>query len=179
MPGRGDGWGHGSAEPHRPCNRVPQRSAPLPRRLVGQQPVAVDHRCGEVDEPSIFRARLLAQHLEGAGLVDRVTFHQDALCPLDQRTPSKRTLELVILGKAAQHDVYRALPIIDVGVADVREDASLRGRLDEGWIAGVQLSIFKGFGHGINKPKANRALMQQNLDWFTRYLWNQPTTSLQ
>jgi dipeptidyl aminopeptidase/acylaminoacyl peptidase len=43
----------------------------------------------------------------------------------------------------------------------------------------VQLSIFKGFGHGINKPKANRAAMQQNLDWFTRYLWNQPTTSHQ
>lgn len=38
----------------------------------------------------------------------------------------------------------------------------------------VQLSIFKGFGHGINKPKANRAAMQQNLDWFTRYIWNQP-----
>lgn len=39
----------------------------------------------------------------------------------------------------------------------------------------VQLSIFKGFGHGINKPKANRAAMQQNLDWFTRYIWNQPS----
>ncbi len=38
----------------------------------------------------------------------------------------------------------------------------------------VQLSIFKGFGHAINKPKANRAAMQQNFDWFTRYLWNQP-----
>jgi dipeptidyl aminopeptidase/acylaminoacyl peptidase len=37
----------------------------------------------------------------------------------------------------------------------------------------VQLSIFKGFGHAINKPKANRAAMQQNLEWFTRYLWNQ------
>jgi dipeptidyl aminopeptidase/acylaminoacyl peptidase len=41
----------------------------------------------------------------------------------------------------------------------------------------VQLSIFKGFGHGINKPKANRAAMQQNLEWFTRYLWNQPSGS--
>jgi dipeptidyl aminopeptidase/acylaminoacyl peptidase len=38
----------------------------------------------------------------------------------------------------------------------------------------VQLSIFKGFGHGLTKPKANRAAMQQNLDWFTRYIWNQP-----
>jgi dipeptidyl aminopeptidase/acylaminoacyl peptidase len=39
----------------------------------------------------------------------------------------------------------------------------------------VQLSIFKGFGHGLTKPKANRAAMQQNLDWFGRYIWNQPS----
>jgi dipeptidyl aminopeptidase/acylaminoacyl peptidase len=39
----------------------------------------------------------------------------------------------------------------------------------------VQLSIFKGFGHGINKPKANRAAMQQNFEWFVRYVWNQPS----
>jgi dipeptidyl aminopeptidase/acylaminoacyl peptidase len=43
----------------------------------------------------------------------------------------------------------------------------------------VQLSIFKGFGHGLNKPKANRAAMQQNMDWFTRYIWNQPTAGSQ
>jgi len=42
----------------------------------------------------------------------------------------------------------------------------------------VQLSIFKGFGHGINKPKANRAAMQQNFEWFTRYIWNQTTGTL-
>lgn len=41
----------------------------------------------------------------------------------------------------------------------------------------VQLSIFKGFGHGINKPKANRAAMQQNLDWFSRYIFNQPNAT--
>ena len=43
----------------------------------------------------------------------------------------------------------------------------------------VQLSIFKGFGHGLTKPKANRAAMQQNLDWFTRHIWNQPTGTQQ
>jgi dipeptidyl aminopeptidase/acylaminoacyl peptidase len=43
----------------------------------------------------------------------------------------------------------------------------------------VQLSIFNGFGHGLTKPKANRAAMQQNLDWFTKYLWNQPTSTQQ
>jgi dipeptidyl aminopeptidase/acylaminoacyl peptidase len=43
----------------------------------------------------------------------------------------------------------------------------------------VQLSIFNGFGHGLTKPKANRAAMQQNLDWFSRYIWNQPTGTQQ
>jgi dipeptidyl aminopeptidase/acylaminoacyl peptidase len=43
----------------------------------------------------------------------------------------------------------------------------------------VQLSIFNGFGHGLTKPKANRAAMQQNLDWFTRYIWNQPAGTQQ
>ena len=38
----------------------------------------------------------------------------------------------------------------------------------------VQLSIFNGFGHGLTRPKANRGAMQQNLDWFTKYLWNTP-----
>ncbi|MEZ5420803.1 MAG: S9 family peptidase [Vicinamibacterales bacterium] len=35
----------------------------------------------------------------------------------------------------------------------------------------TELMIFRGFGHGIDKPKANRALMQQNWDWFGKYLW--------
>lgn len=35
----------------------------------------------------------------------------------------------------------------------------------------VELMIFRGFGHGIDKPKANRGLMQQNWDWFGKYLW--------
>ena len=43
----------------------------------------------------------------------------------------------------------------------------------------VQLVLFKGFGHPLNKPKANRAAMQQNLDWFDKYLWSTPTTSQQ
>ena len=35
----------------------------------------------------------------------------------------------------------------------------------------VRLVLFKGFGHPLNKPKANRAAMQQNFDWFNTYLW--------
>jgi dipeptidyl aminopeptidase/acylaminoacyl peptidase len=38
----------------------------------------------------------------------------------------------------------------------------------------VQLVLFKGFGHPLNIPKANRDAMQQNFDWFTKYLWPLP-----
>ena len=43
----------------------------------------------------------------------------------------------------------------------------------------VQLAIFKGFGHGLNKPRANRGAMQQNLDWFSKYVWGQSTGTVQ
>jgi dipeptidyl aminopeptidase/acylaminoacyl peptidase len=41
----------------------------------------------------------------------------------------------------------------------------------------TQLVLFKGFGHPLNKPKANRAAMQQNLDWFNKYIWASTGTS--
>jgi dipeptidyl aminopeptidase/acylaminoacyl peptidase len=41
----------------------------------------------------------------------------------------------------------------------------------------VQLSVFKGFGHGLTKPKANRAAMEQNLEWFTKYIWGTASSS--
>jgi dipeptidyl aminopeptidase/acylaminoacyl peptidase len=41
----------------------------------------------------------------------------------------------------------------------------------------VELVVFKGFGHGLTKPKANRAAMQQNLDWFNKHLWPTATTT--
>jgi len=34
----------------------------------------------------------------------------------------------------------------------------------------VELFIYPDMGHPITKPKENRAVMQQNLDWFTHYL---------
>jgi dipeptidyl aminopeptidase/acylaminoacyl peptidase len=42
----------------------------------------------------------------------------------------------------------------------------------------VELMIFRGFGHGLDKPKANRAAMQQNWDWFGRYVWGQTPTEI-
>jgi dipeptidyl aminopeptidase/acylaminoacyl peptidase len=36
----------------------------------------------------------------------------------------------------------------------------------------VEMIVYKGFGHGITKPKSQRAVMQHNLAWFNHYIWN-------
>ena len=38
----------------------------------------------------------------------------------------------------------------------------------------VEMIVYKGFGHGITKPKAQRAVMQHNLSWFNHYIFNDP-----
>ena len=43
----------------------------------------------------------------------------------------------------------------------------------------TRLAVFPGFGHGINKPKANRAVMEQNLAWFEKWIWGTEETSQQ
>jgi dipeptidyl aminopeptidase/acylaminoacyl peptidase len=43
----------------------------------------------------------------------------------------------------------------------------------------VELQIFRGFGHGIDKPKANRAAMEKNRDWFAKYIWAEAATTTQ
>jgi len=37
-----------------------------------------------------------------------------------------------------------------------------------------RLILYTGFGHGITKPKSNRAILQANLDWFSHYIWGEP-----
>jgi len=39
----------------------------------------------------------------------------------------------------------------------------------------VEMIVYKGFGHGITKPKSQRAAMQHNLAWFNHYIWNDPS----
>jgi dipeptidyl aminopeptidase/acylaminoacyl peptidase len=38
----------------------------------------------------------------------------------------------------------------------------------------VKMIVYKGFGHGLTKPKAARAAMEHNLEWFNRYVWGDP-----
>jgi len=35
----------------------------------------------------------------------------------------------------------------------------------------TEMVVYKGFGHGINKPRAMRAVMTHNLVWFNHFLW--------
>src|SRR5260221_1932484 len=38
----------------------------------------------------------------------------------------------------------------------------------------VEMVVYKGFGHGITKPKSMRAVMQHNWSWFNHYIWGDP-----
>jgi dipeptidyl aminopeptidase/acylaminoacyl peptidase len=42
----------------------------------------------------------------------------------------------------------------------------------------VRLIVYKGFGHGLNKPRAQRAAMEHNLEWFNQYVFGErPATT--
>ncbi len=42
----------------------------------------------------------------------------------------------------------------------------------------VEMVVYKGFGHGITKPRAMRAVMEHNLAWFNHYLWGDAAPDL-
>ncbi|HXG92257.1 MAG TPA: S9 family peptidase [Blastocatellia bacterium] len=37
----------------------------------------------------------------------------------------------------------------------------------------VRMIVYKGFGHGIDKPKQQRAVMEHNLEWFSQWIWGE------
>jgi dipeptidyl aminopeptidase/acylaminoacyl peptidase len=41
----------------------------------------------------------------------------------------------------------------------------------------VKLIFYKGFGHPINKPKQQRAVMEHNYEWFSKYIWGEETSN--
>ena len=40
----------------------------------------------------------------------------------------------------------------------------------------VKMVVYKGFGHGIDKPKQQRSIMEQNYDWFVQWVWGERPT---
>jgi dipeptidyl aminopeptidase/acylaminoacyl peptidase len=45
----------------------------------------------------------------------------------------------------------------------------VQGLLDQG--VGSKLIVYKGFGHGITKPKERLAATWHNWPWFGKYFW--------
>ncbi|MFL6275974.1 MAG: S9 family peptidase [Blastocatellia bacterium] len=37
----------------------------------------------------------------------------------------------------------------------------------------VKMIVYKGFGHGIDKPKQQRAVMEHNFEWFSLWIWDE------
>jgi dipeptidyl aminopeptidase/acylaminoacyl peptidase len=42
----------------------------------------------------------------------------------------------------------------------------------------VEMAVYKGFGHGITKPKSMRAVMRHNLAWFGHHIFGDPAPDL-
>ena len=42
----------------------------------------------------------------------------------------------------------------------------------------VEMIVYKGYGHGITKPKSMRAVMEHNLAWFGHYIFGDPKPDL-
>ena len=42
----------------------------------------------------------------------------------------------------------------------------------------VEMVVYKGFGHGINKPRSTRAVMEHNLVWFNHFIFGDPMVDL-
>lgn len=43
----------------------------------------------------------------------------------------------------------------------------------------VKMIVYKGFGHGINKPKQQRAVMEHNYEWFSQWIWGETAPAVQ
>ena len=46
-----------------------------------------------------------------------------------------------------------------------------RGLEDRG--VPVKMVVYKGFGHGIDKPKQQRAVLEHNYEWFSQWIWGE------
>ncbi len=113
--------------------------------------MAVEDCRGQVDELAVIDSGLLAQHLESACLVDAVALHEYPLGSLCQGAAPECALEVLVLGEAPEHDVDRALPVLNVGVADVSENALLEASLmNSGWRAWSRtITGAGGFPHDL------------------------------
>lgn len=118
----------------------------------------------------------------GAGISDWATYYYNTDItpftinylgnnPVEDPEVYRKTSPISYIGRA------RTPTLIQHGELDRRVPIAnayeLRQALEDKGVK-VEMIVYKGFGHGITKPKAMRAVMQHNLAWFNHYLWNDP-----
>ncbi len=118
----------------------------------------------------------------GAGISDWMTYYANTDItpftpqylhgnPWDDPEIYKKTSPISYIAKA------RTPTLIQHGSLDKRVPIAnafeLRQALEDHHVP-VKLVIYDGFGHPINKPKQQRAVMEENEAWFSHYIWGEP-----
>ncbi|HKV23502.1 MAG TPA: S9 family peptidase [Candidatus Acidoferrum sp.] len=117
----------------------------------------------------------------GAGISDWLTYYVNTditpftrqylhATPWDDPEIYRKTSPITYIAHA------RTPTLIQQGANDRRvpipNGYELRQALEDRGVP-VKMVVFKGFGHGITKPKQQRAVMQENEDWFAKYIWGE------
>jgi dipeptidyl aminopeptidase/acylaminoacyl peptidase len=95
--------------------------------------------------------------------------------PADDPAIYAKTSPMTLIKKAStptliQHGEFdRRVPIAN--------GYELRQGLEDRGVT-VEMVVYKGYGHGITKPKSMRAVMQHNLAWFGHYIFGDPKPDL-
>jgi dipeptidyl aminopeptidase/acylaminoacyl peptidase len=118
----------------------------------------------------------------GAGISDWMTYYANTditpftrqylqATPWDDPAIYAKTSPITYIAKAKtptliqQGSVDRRVPVAD--------SFELRQALEDHNVP-VKMVLYDGFGHPINKPKQQRAVMEENENWFAHYIWGEP-----
>jgi len=117
----------------------------------------------------------------GAGISDWMTYYANTditpftpqylhATPWDEPEIYKKTSPITYILKA------KTPTLIQHGENDRRVPIpnayELRQALEDRGVP-VKMVVYKGFGHGITKPKQQRAVMEENEKWFAQYIWGE------
>jgi dipeptidyl aminopeptidase/acylaminoacyl peptidase len=117
----------------------------------------------------------------GAGISDWMTYYANTditpftpqylhATPWDDPEIYKKTSPISYIAKA------RTPTLIQHGENDRRVPIpnayELRQALEDRGVP-VKMVVYKGFGHGITKPKQQRAVLEENEKWFAEYIWGE------
>jgi len=121
----------------------------------------------------------------GAGISDWMTYYVNTditpftrqylhATPWDDPEIYKKTSPITYVAKA------KTPTLIQHGENDRRvpipNGYELRQALEDHGVP-VKMVVYKGFGHGITKPKQQRAVMEENEKWFAKYIWDEEPAS--